>query len=61
MFYGTTSYMGLMFRCYLEPSNPFDSNCIALVAGLYAKLGHLSRETAQHVAPLLRAGFEANG
>ena len=61
MFYGTTSYPGLAFRCYLEPGNPFDYNCVALIAGMHAKLGHLARETAQHLAPLLRTGFQAHG
>ena len=61
MFYGSTTYVGQRFSCYLEPSNPFDVNCISLFAGPHQKLGHLAREASLSLAPLLRAGLDANG
>lgn len=54
-FYGTPS-VGGHFLCELEPSNPHDDNCIALVMPPLT-LGHLAREAALHLAPLLRSGL----
>ena len=53
--------VGLHFSCYLEGANPHDVNAIRLVAAPYAVLGHLAREAAQYLAPLLRDGFHASG
>ena len=54
--------VGFHFTCYLEGSNPHDANAVRLVAAPgYAVLGHLARGAAQHLAPLLRAGFDASG
>ena len=51
----------LEFR--LEPSNKWDSNCIALwLARSPPKmLGHLAREAASQLASLLRCGLSASG
>lgn len=61
LFYGCDSRAGLTFRCVLEPWNVHDHNCIALMVTPARMLGHLAREAAQVLAPLLRAGFQANG
>jgi hypothetical protein len=60
MFYGT-AYPGQHFRCCLEPFNYHDADCVALLVAPHQKLGHLAREAAHFLAPLLRAGFEAQG
>lgn len=52
---------GVTFSCQLEPSNHYDSNCIALMVGSSSKLGHLAREDAGVLASLLQEGFEARG
>ena len=61
MFYGTTAYFGQQFSCHLEPSNSYDAYCIALLVSAHQKLGHLAKEAAQFLAPLLRIGFKAYG
>ncbi len=53
-------FLGQSFHCQLEPTNPYDCNCIELLVGS-GKLGHLAREDASFLAPLLREGFEACG
>ena len=53
--------LGVTFSCELEPTNHYDYNCIALMVGSASKLGHLAREDACVLAPLLREGFEARG
>ena len=53
--------VGRKFYCQLEPSNAYDSNCIALWVDSHCMLGHLAREAANCLAPLLRQGFEASG
>ncbi len=51
----------------LEPLNHYDSNCIALLVSSSAAgsgpsmLGHLAREEAGYLAPLLREGFKGFG
>ena len=48
----------------LEPLNEWDSNCIALwltCCPAPRLLGHLAREAAGQLAPLLRSGFSASG
>ena len=40
-FYGVSATAvcpGLFLRCNLEPTNPYDSDCVALVVGLLAIL-----------------------
>ena len=57
-------YVGQSLQCKLEPLNEYDSNCIALfVAGGSGQsmLGHLAREDASYLAPLLRKGFQGFG
>ena len=54
--------IGQSFQCELEPLNSYDSNCIALsMVSSNSKLGHLAREAAVYLAPLMREGFEAFG
>ena len=63
-FYDVPSpYVGLHFSCRLEPYNPWDSNCIALIVSALPSriLGHMARETSVVLAPLLRTGFKAYG
>ena len=46
----------------LEPTNPYDCNCIAVYSGssfFSDKLGHLAREDTACLAPLLRSGLYA--
>ena len=50
----------------LEPTNIYDSNCVALPVAVYLRsslfsdmLGHLAREDAAYLAPLLRSGLFA--
>ena len=53
---------GVSLGVELESSNLYDANCISLSLlpnGL--KLGHLAREAAAHLAPLLRCGCQATG
>lgn len=54
-------HVGLRVMCMLEPANLHDSNSIALLVGPHQVLGHLARESSQHLAPLLRFGFQAIG
>ncbi len=62
LFYDCASRVGLAFTCILEAWNLYDPNCVALmVTAATRMLGHLAREAAQMLAPLLRAGFQANG
>ena len=60
MFYDTTLSMvvpGTLLRVVLEPSNPYDVNCVALWLTSHGlQLGHLAREAAACLAPLLRIG-----
>ena len=53
--------VGRTFHCQLEPSNEYDSNCVALWVDSHSMIGHLAREAANYLAPLLREGFEASG
>ena len=54
--------VGDLLDCRLEPTNPKDSNCIALwLSSPSLMLGHLVREAACYLAPLLRDGFVASG
>ena len=48
--------VGRTFHCQLEPSNK-----VALWVDSQSMLGHLAREAANYLAPLLREGFEASG
>ena len=61
MFYGGPSLacVGSDVRCQLV-MNPHDDNAVGLVAGS-SMWGHLAREDAVFLAPLLRTGFEATG
>lgn len=60
-------HVGTSLLFLLEPSNPWDANCIAVwtctkAASLATrKLGHLARETACKLAPLLHSGLVATG
>ena len=47
----------------LEPTNEWDSDCIALWLSCSPPkmLGHLALEAAKQLAPLLRSGFSASG
>ena len=48
----------------LEPTNPYDANCVAVFLRsifFWDKLGHLAREDAVSVARLLRSGLHATG
>ena len=48
----------------LEPTNPYDANCVAvfLRSSFFSdKLGHFAREDVAFVAPLLRSGLHATG
>ena len=47
---------------HLEPANTYDANAIAVFTVSPPKmLGHLAREKARHLAPLLSSGLEATG
>ena len=65
MFYDTPLSMvlpGTSLCVQLEPSNPHDANCISLWLSSHSlKLGHLAREAAVYLAPLLRNGLIAYG
>ncbi len=55
---------GISVSLQLEPTNPHDSNCVAVylhVGSVSNKLGHLAREDAAHLAPLIRSGLFATG
>lgn len=52
---------GLDINCRLEPGNLHDSSCVALVLKDSKMLGHLAKEVAQYLAPLLRKGVTASG
>ncbi len=49
----------------LEGTNVYDSNCVAVrlqsSGSLFSMLGHLAREDAAYLAPLLRSGLSATG
>ena len=48
----------------LEPTNEWDSDCIALWLSCCSPpkmLGQLALEAARQIAPLLRSGFSASG
>ncbi len=51
--------LGWRFRCELERHNARDANSICLKS--ICTLGHLAREVSAHLAPLLQAGFFADG
>ena len=57
--------VGDHLQLILEPENPWDSNCIAIMMSYSSssqrKLGHLAREASCHLAPLISAGFQASG
>ena len=53
-------HVGSSVSLCLEPFHPHDSNCIALWMGS-AMLGHLTRETACDLVPLLWHGVMASG
>lgn len=55
--------VGDNFVCRLEPSSPFDTNSIIVCSSMIGAtvLGHLAREAAAYLAPLLRVGFHASG
>lgn len=54
--------VGAPLRVELEPSNPYDENCVSLwLTSSGLQLGHLAREAAAHLAPLLRYGLHASG
>ena len=50
----------LRFRCELEPYNARDAS-ICLKCSPTCILGHLAKVTSAHLAPLLLAGFHAEG
>ena len=57
-------YVGQPLHLELEPHNQYDSDCVAVYvssAGSRSMLGHLARESAEYLAPLLRAGFQGFG
>ena len=55
-------HVGDSLVLYLEPSNLWDSNCIAVwMRSPHKMLGHLAREAACDLAPLLRSGLSASG
>ena len=61
-FSSSSAYMETYLTFDLEPSNPQDANCVAVrTRGSRAMLGHLARETACYLAPLLRTGLLATG
>lgn len=60
-FYYSLLFVGQRFQCCLEPYNPYDRNCVALVLPGHSMLGHLAREVARLLALLLKAGFQAHG
>ena len=51
----------LSFRCELEPFNMRDANSVCLKCSPPCILGHLVKEASAHLAPLLLAGFQAEG
>ena len=47
-----------------EPTNPYDSNSVlvkTVIRGRHIVLGHVAREAARWLSPLLLASFEACG
>ena len=66
-FYVLTSEVcvGQSLHFQLEPLNPYDSDCVAIYLGgcsdSESMLGHLAREAASYLAPLLREGFQGLG
>ena len=59
----TSVYVGTSLAFHLEPENSRDNNCVAVWTRSTpsAMLGHLARETACFLAPLLRTGLIASG
>ena len=57
--------VGQSLHFQLEPLNPYDSDCVAVYLGgcsdSESMLGHLAREAASYLAPLLREGFQGLG
>ena len=63
-FYDVSVRAGGRVALQLEPTNIYDSNCVAvyLRSSLFSDmLGHLAREDAAYLAPLLRSGLFATG
>ena len=60
-FSSSSAYVETYLTFDLEPSNPQDANCVAVRTRTGAMLGHLARETACYLAPLLRTGLLATG
>ncbi len=55
---------GMSAVLQLEPTNPHDSSCVAVYvrsSPFRTKLGHLARDTAALLAPLMRSGLSATG
>ena len=52
--------VGGLFTCHMEPFKDPDAICLRM-SSPPRMLGHIARETAAHLAPLLRVGFEASG
>jgi hypothetical protein len=65
MFYDASLSMVLLgssLRVELEPSNPYDVDCVSLWLTSHGlQLGHLAREAATCLAPLLRCGLVSSG
>ena len=64
MFYdvpASTIFVGQHFSCHLDISNVHDVNSVSILIAPHFMLGHLAREAALYLAPLLRAGFQASG
>ena len=55
--------LGDSLHFHLEPTNFWDNNCVSIwiCSLLRKKLGHLAKESASVLAPLLRAGLSAAG
>ena len=45
-----------MVACIREPENPYDANAVRVENILGEKVGHLRRELALEIAPLLDSG-----
>ena len=61
-FSSSSASLGTSLVFQLEPSNARDDNCVAVwTRSPRAMLGHLAKETACHLAPLLRTGLSATG
>ena len=60
-FSSSSAYVETYLTFDLKPSNPQDANCVAVRTRTGAMLGHLAREAACYLAPLLRTGLIATG